>query len=425
MESAFGIVHGPFAMTQALVQPCASRAMPLVKTDVIDGAVVLRLREALRGVMARRGEREVVAASVVRHLAGVSTSVRRLLAEAAGELSSRGSFDRPVMHAALYASNLLGASGEMITLAALASENAPWSAFVAASQSSATAVCQAVSRLSARTQGHLGFGAAFVRSLTGDDAAGKRATELAVMLKEAHRVRWIDEFAMPVLARNVLPSRSVARTLEALRGVERHLGRWLRLGELELACGGESVADGCRRGREASSVPSRHVWSWIEWLLSRGACRASAPPRLSRDVINKLSDRPSASRDLSFLHRVGDLGVAPAADPLAIVGRSGKSPDAVRALLTLVTRYGRTDRIERLRTIAARGTDAARGVAAAALWDLGDRNAALELVDELVISKSLANVGWGALIRVAHLTGDGHPIVSETAVRRLCEARVY
>ncbi len=398
---------------------------PLAKVDMLDGVVLARLRHELRGAVARNCPgREALAAGVARHLASVSTSVRRLVASSAEELSARGTFDRPIVQAALHCAHLLGEQGQAITSRALESATAPWSAFVAAAQVSwtgASAVREALARLQTRAQGHLAFGAAFVRAMAGD-VVGARATERAVMLNEANRVRWFEEFALPLLARGVLPAGGVVGTLEALRRAERHLGRWLRMGELELACGGGAALDDCRLARATAPSQSANVWEWMGWALSP---RDAAPTRITRDVVNKLSDRSSTRRDLSFLHRVGASGVEAAAASLAAAARASKTPDAVRALLTLISRYGRADRVASLRDLATRGSEDIRGIACAALWDVGDRTAALELVDELVISKNLANVGWGALIRVAHLTGDAHPVVTDASVRRLCEGRVY
>ncbi|MEO8798876.1 MAG: hypothetical protein ABI551_13390, partial [Polyangiaceae bacterium] len=41
------------------------------------------------------------------------------------------------------------------------------------------------------------------------------------------------------------------------------------------------------------------------------------------------------------------------------------------------------------------------GLAVAALWDLGERDAARSMADELIASKHVSNVAWGALVKAA------------------------
>jgi hypothetical protein len=79
-----------------------------------------------------------------------------------------------------------------------------------------------------------------------------------------------------------------------------------------------------------------------------------------------------------------------------------KTDTAVRAAMYLARDHGRDDLRALLRGILAtpaRGE--LRGIAAAALYDLGERKPATAASDELVASRQLSTVAWGALLRVA------------------------
>jgi hypothetical protein len=71
-------------------------------------------------------------------------------------------------------------------------------------------------------------------------------------------------------------------------------------------------------------------------------------------------------------------------------------------------------------------SDELRGLAVAALWDSASgptraavREQARELSDELVVSRCLSSVAWGALVRAAHAShrDADYVVVSETPLR--------
>jgi hypothetical protein len=73
--------------------------------------------------------------------------------------------------------------------------------------------------------------------------------------------------------------------------------------------------------------------------------------------------------------------------------------------------------------------DELRGLAVAALWDAGSgatraetRQKARDLSDELVTSRCISSVAWGALVRAAHAAHqlqreDDYVVVTETPFR--------
>jgi hypothetical protein len=188
---------------------------------------------------------------------------------------------------------------------------------------------------------------------------------------------------------------------------------------------------------KAASGPSssRGAWALVAWALedalardrpgvSRPACPDARP---TVELIARLSDRPSADRDMTFLFRMAESR-APCARPMLDVmvrGGGGAGPVlladelAVRAAMYLARDHGRADLVDALAECAApRGPrggkkDELRGMASAALFDLGHRDRAAALAEDLVVSRVLGNVAWGALVRA----GGDAPILTETHVR--------
>ena len=84
---------------------------------------------------------------------------------------------------------------------------------------------------------------------------------------------------------------------------------------------------------------------------------------------------------------------------------------AVRAASYLARDHARADMREALLECAQNAKrDELRGFAVAALWDTGDegaRNKARDLSDELVVSRCISSVAWGALVRAAHAGAIG------------------
>ena len=103
---------------------------------------------------------------------------------------------------------------------------------------------------------------------------------------------------------------------------------------------------------------------------------------------------------------------------------------AVRAASYLARDHGREDMKDALVDCALNGKrDELRGLAVAALWDAGSgptraatREKARDLSDELVNSRCLSSVAWGALVRAAHASEQVRAdadflVVTETDLR--------
>ena len=119
-----------------------------------------------------------------------------------------------------------------------------------------------------------------------------------------------------------------------LREAERHLGRWLVLGEVATRAGDPGpLAEATRRAAEGPSS-SRAAWAMVAWALSDHTPSPSIRPTV--ELVARLSDRPSADRDTTFLFRLA-RHKAPAAR--AMLENLAKSPlsdeSGVRAALHL------------------------------------------------------------------------------------------
>jgi hypothetical protein len=127
---------------------------------------------------------------------------------------------------------------------------------------------------------------------------------------------------------------------------------------------------------------------------------------------------------------MGQAGAASARAMLETLTRSLPLADeaGIRAAAYLARDHGRVDLCQALVEAATGRREELRGLAAAALWDAtppraGDhaermRTCARDVVEDLLASRTIGNVAWGAMIRAASrgATGNG-PLLTETCFR--------
>src|SRR5476651_655808 len=114
----------------------------------------------------------------------------------------------------------------------------------------------------------------------------------------------------------------------------------------------------------------------VAWALSTDEPAPSTRPTL--ELVARLSDRPSADRDTTFLFRLARQRV-PAARPMLEALTKGPLGDesSLRAALHLVRDYGDPRPLDLLRVAAASPRhETVRGLAAAALFDAGEQELA-------------------------------------------------
>jgi hypothetical protein len=414
------------------------RLATLARTELLDKPTRTRFEEEIDAALKRRPTSEAKLAGAARALAPLSPSLRASLGEATTVLTRRGSRERE-----LYACGLrsLAEAQDRQAVAllrqALAGDEAGGSAALgAACFSRDPELSPLLAKIAASRQSHLAFGAELARVVRGE-SNGALLAQLAPMIKESHRIAMCVELFVP-LVRGLPVARHVAPALSVLRGAERHLGRWLVLAEVAVKGGDPAPLEEARTRAISGASSSRAAWSLVAWALAdtdalaRGV--AAPPPPTARptlELIARLSDRPSADRDTTFLFRMAQSGSAVSHPMLETFVRTLPLGDetSIRAALYLARDRDRDDLRAALAEAALGGKrEDLRGMAAAALWDaalVADeatatrmRAQAVEAAETFVDSRFLSNVAWGGLLRAASKGTLGPaPLLLETPFR--------
>ncbi len=411
---------------------------PLARTELLDKPARARFENEIDAALKRRPTSEAKLAGAVRAVAGLSPALRAMLGEATSVFLRRGARQRE-----LYACGLR-ALAEAQDRQALSLLRSALTGDEAGGPAALSAACfchdeelsPLLAKVAASRQSHLAFGAELARVARGE-SNGALLAQLAPMIKESHRISMCVELFVP-LVRGAPIAGHVGPALAVLRGAERHLGRWLVLAEVAVKAGDMTALNEARSRADQGPASSRAAWSLVAWALSEtdASTRGIAPPappttRPTLELVARLSDRPSADRDTTFLFRMARAGATSARAMLETLARSLPLADetAIRAALYLARDHGRDDLRDALADTAAPGRrEELRGMAAAALWDAsppsgGDgasamRAKAREISEELVASRVLGNVAWGALIRAAARGGaELEPLLTESPFR--------
>lgn len=422
---------------QRFERSSASVRPPIARVELLDKPTRVRLEEEVDSALKRRPTGEAKLAGAVRAVAPFSPALRASLGEATAILLKRGARQRE-----LYACGLRSlaeaqdrqAAG-LLRRALVHDEAGGAAALSAACFSQDPELSPLLAKIAASRQAHIAFGAELAR-VAREESNGALLAQLAPMIKESHRIAMCVELFVP-LVRALPLSRNVGPALAVLRGAERHLGRWLVLAEVAVRAGDLAPLREAEWRAQEGPVSSRAAWSLAEWALrdADAAVRGAASPphpatRPTLELIARLSDRPSADRDTTFLFRMARSGAASAGAMLDALTRSLPLGDeaGVRAAVYLARNRGRHDlrsALAEAATVSKR--EEIRGLAAAALWDCSPaddeaaqpmRARAREIADDLVASRVVGNVAWGALIRVASKGGASmEPLLGESRFR--------
>lgn len=410
-----GKSRGQVAEQVGLRQPKLARA------EAIDKVTRSRVEVEVDAALKRRPTTENKLGGALRALAPHSPHLRGLLVDALTTMLRRRTTKRELYAASLRA---LAETHDKRTPALLADaltaeEAGGTPALSAACFCRDASLAQPLAKLAASRQSHLAFGAETARVVR-DESNGARLGALAPMIKESHRIALCGEIFVP-LARNAPVSRDIAPALKVLRGAERHLGRWLVLAEVAAKAGDPGPAEEAREKSTVGPTSARAAWSLVTWALAeatRGAGDVLAPTtRPTVELIARLSDRPSADRDTTFLFRMASAGASVCRPMLEGLVKEVPLADevSVRASLFLAKDHGREDLMKALVEAATQAKrEELRGLAAAALFDAGARDKAREIAGELVTSRVIGNVAWSALIRA---NAGASPVLTERAFR--------
>jgi hypothetical protein len=405
-----------------------ARELPLARTDLVGKVARQRFEEEIDAALKRRPTHEGKLAGALRAVAPLSPQVRGCLGEALRVMLRRRTLDRELWAASVrsLAECKDKAAGGILQQALSEGDAGGTATLSAAAACGDRELGPMLSKIAASRQSHLAFGAEVARVARGE-SNGSHLLSLAPMIKESHRIALCIELFVPLARGDALPL-AIARPLYVLGEAERHLGRWLVLGEVATKSGDRGALDDAIARESDGPSSSRAAWSLARWALQEVWARAKnepppppPPARPTVELVARLSDRPSADRDMTFLFRLARAKAPGARSMLESLVKPLPLGDetAVRAAMHLARDYGRDD-LRRELVSVARGErrEDLRGLATAALWDVGERDQARALEGELVASKCLANVVWGSLLRAAALRNqDDGFLCSEPHVR--------
>lgn len=404
------------------------------RIEHLDAPVRARLHEELDGLLRRRSPAEPRIAGVLRALAPMSHELRAELHRAATTLLERDGLERELWCCAV---RVLGehepSVAAPVLIEALARDGGGAATLTSAALSSAPGLTAPLAKLASVGRPFVAFAAEIARVLRGE-SSGVHLLHLAPIIKEAHRVVLATGVVLPLVhaltARGAGGAASrggseLAPGFEVLRSAERHLGRWLTFAEAVVRLGDTGPLRDARARAASGPESSRCAWGLLAWALADAVgTEGSEPPRpearLTAEVAARLSDRPSAARDLTFLFRLAQRRAPGARFMLDALVRGPLADESqVRAASLLARDHGRGDLLPDLRACAAAGPEELRGLALGALWDAGEPATALALAGELVGSKHLGTMAWAARVKVAAAGALGGPVVDELSVRRL------
>ncbi len=399
--------------------------------ELLGEDLVLRFEKEVAAALRRKPAHEALLAGGLRVLAPHSKRLRALTHRVVFTLVKRGSYDRSLYGACGRCLAETDASQATPHLSGpLASESAGGlSTLSAATLITEPALREPLARAAVNRHPHLAFAAELARALR-RESDGSHGTSLAPKIKESHRIALCAEVLVPLSWGRPLPL-ALAPALGVLRSAERHLGRWLLLGELAVRAGDKSPVSEAEERARRGAVSAQAAWSLVAWALKRvrpsqGAAQTSETPSKARatlELVARLSDRPSAERDVTFLYRLSAAELDSARPILESFtrGKTLSSEAAIRSAFCLARHHGREDLKARL-VEAARNPrqDSVRGLAAAALFDLGDRALAAELSEELARCRQLPSAVWAGLIRARAAKGSACTnLISEPNYRRI------
>lgn len=383
-------------------------------------SLVGRVEAEALSALRRKAPSETHLGGALRVLAGHSQRLVDVLAKVTDTMVQRGTLSRPLYTAGVRALAERGGERAVGPLkAALGRDDAGGLATLsAACFSHHPDLGDAIARVAVRRQPHLAFAAEVARLARGE-SNGASIGSIAPKIKESHRIDLCVELLVPLLWREAALPLGIAPALDVLRSAERHLGRWLVFGELVVRAGDDRPLREAQMRAQEGPSSARSAWTLVAWALS-GASASPPAVRPTAELVARLSDRPSAERDMAFLFRLAAAGVGSTRAMLENIAKgTGKSQEtSVRALPYLIRLCGRNDLKDKLRETAKNTQkEGLRGLAAAALYDAGDTAAAAELSDSLLGSRQVPTAVWGGLLGLAARGMIRGPLVTEPTFR--------
>lgn len=391
------------------------------RAEILAKEMVDRLVADVASALKRRPPNEAKLAGVVRALAPHSAALRQSIAEATALLVRRSSFDRPLYHAcvrSLAETEPKRAAASVAKALASSDDAGGFATLSAACFIREPALAAALARIATSRHPHVAFAAELARAARGE-SDGSHLVAIAPKIKESHRIALCVELFVPLSRGMRLPA-PVAPALAVLRDAERHLGRWLVLAEVATFASDPGPLEEARTKAKNGPSSARAAWSLVAWALSGDASPPSTRPTV--ELVARLSDRPSADRDTTFLFRLAAARAMTARPMLEGATRVLPLADevGVRAASHLLRDHGRAELKAELDAVARTAKrEELRGLAIAALWDAGERALALELADGSLKSRAMQSAAWAVLVRAAQDQQWDRPVLDEPSFRRI------
>lgn len=387
--------------------------------DVLASEMSVRVESELRAALRRKPANEARLAGTLRALAPLSNSLRKAGSALLDAMVRRSSFERPLYASAIrcVAEAKAPGAGDLISRA-LANDAGGLPALSAACFCNDPGLSEPLMRAAVGRHAHIAF-AAEVARLCRRESSGAAVASLAPKIKESHRIALCLELLVPLLSGPKLPL-AIAPALAVLRDAERHLGRWLVLAEIAVRAGDLQPIQFARERALKGPLSARSAWLLVAWALAP----AGEPPnvRPTVELVARLSDRPSADKDTTFLFRLAQAKVPSARSMLESVARGALLGDenSIRAMLHLCRDYGQERYRASLSEIASQPRRGPlRALAAAALFDVGERATAERTAAELNQSRYLPALAWSSLVQASSNGKISGEIVTEARFRRV------
>lgn len=387
--------------------------------DLLGPQIGDRLETELRSALRRRPANESRLGGALHLLAPHSARLREAMLAALDVLVHRGAYARPLylfMLRGLVACREVRLAPLLCTALNL-EDGGGLGTLAAAAMFKHPGPVTPLAKLAASRSPQLSFASELARIARGE-SSGHGLRESALRIKESHRLEMAHHLVLP-LVRERQGCAGAQAGIRVLRDAERHLGRWLLFGELAQLSGDSSSLDSAKENAARDPSSAQVAWSLVVWSLQ--GCPASTPIRPTVEVVARLSDRPSAERDLSFLFRMAEARVVTARPMLEALCKSQhlSSENAIRAAGYLLRQEPERADLHRRLLDVVRSTkrEELRGLALAALQ--GARPApAPEILPDFARSRQLQNAVFAALVRLAQKDCPVADLLAEPVYRR-------
>ncbi len=377
-----------------------------------------RLETELRSSLRRRPANESRLGGALQLLAPHSARLREALLAALDVLVRRGAHSRP-----LYLPILRGliASGDdrvgpLLHKALCLEDGSGLGTIAAAALFKSTGPEEPLAKLAVSRSPQTAFAGELARIARGE-SAGHALAGSALRIKESHRLEMCTSLVLPLVWEGQACV-GAAEGIRVMRDSERHLGRWLLFAQLANQSGDATSISAATEQAQKGPGGARAAWNLVAWALKSDNSPTAVRPTL--EVVARLSDRPSAERDLSFLFR---MAKAKAPTTRAMLESLTRTPllaheNAIRAAAYLLKLEDREDIQRRLiDLVKSTKREELRGLALAALYEA--RPAIVEeLLPDFSRSRQLQNAIFSAMVRLAQKRQCTQELVSEPVYRR-------